>query len=232
LNVVHRLLWRSACILCRNGGVAQRDLCEPCEADLPRNLLCCHVCAQPFAVRLSVDQPCGACLRREPHFDASSVPFRYEYPMDRLIQRLKYGRDLSTGRVLGELFAKHLLSARSTPLPGLIVPVPLATRRFRERGYNQAIELARHIARLTHLQVRADVVERTRETLEQAALARAERRRNVRDAFTLAQTPSHPHIAILDDVVTTGSTVNEIAKLLRHAGATTIEVWAVARAGK
>ena len=160
------------------------------------------------------------------------MPFRYLYPLDRMIQRFKYADDLSMGRVLGDLFARWLASERSEPLPHMIIPVPLASSRFRARGFNQSTELARCIVEHNRIEMRPDVVSRTRETAEQAGLARAQRRKNVRGAFKVLAPISGSHVAILDDVVTTGSTVNELARVLHRAGAKRIEVWAIARAAR
>jgi ComF family protein len=159
------------------------------------------------------------------------VPFRYAYPLDHLVRGLKFRKELPCGRVLGELFARRLL-VREEALPEAIIPVPLAARRYRERGYNQASELAVSIQRVTRMAVRSDLVVRLRETAEQAGLNRKMRRRNVRGAFAVTALLIPPHIALLDDVVTTGSTVSELAKVLRRAGAQRVEVWAIARAGR
>jgi ComF family protein len=112
------------------------------------------------------------------------------------------------------------------------VPVPLADQRFRERGFNQAIEIGRELELQLSIPLRCDVVARIRDTREQAGLDRKGRRKNVRNAFKVLRPMDAQRIAILDDVVTTGSTVNELARVLRKAGAEHIEVWAVARAGK
>jgi ComF family protein len=121
------------------------------------------------------------------------------------------------------------LLARGKPLPEAIVPVPLALRRYRQRGYNQAIELALTIRHISGIPVRADVAIRQRETAEQAGLDRKARRRNVAGAFAAVAPLRVRHVAILDDVVTTGSTVRELAEVLQRAGAEQIEVWAIAR---
>jgi ComF family protein len=118
------------------------------------------------------------------------------------------------------------------PLPELLVPVPLAPRRFRERGYNQAIELGRYVEKRLRIALRADLVMRVRETREQAALDKRERRKTIRGAFEVVRALPATHIAIVDDVMTTGSTVNELARVLKKAGARRVEVWAVARAGR
>jgi ComF family protein len=134
--------------------------------------------------------------------------------------------------VLGQLFAQHVGATRRDPLPELIIPVPLAPRRYRQRGFNQAHELAGPLARLLRVPVRPDLVVRQKETLEQLPLDRKQRRRNVRDAFAAPAALPARHVAILDDVVTTGSTVTELARVLALSGAERIEVWAIARAGK
>ena len=192
--------------MCGAAGDGVIDLCRDCAAGLPRNQSACSV----------------------PPFRSSFVPFRYAYPLDHLVQGLKFRNELACGRVLGQLFAGCLL-ARGEPLPEAIVPVPLAPRRYRQRGYNQAIELALSIRRITGIAVRADVAIRQRETAEQAGLDRKARRRNVAGAFAAVAPLRVRHVAILDDVVTTGSTVRELAEVLQRAGAEQIEVWAIAR---
>jgi ComF family protein len=171
---------------------------------------------------------CGACLKQPPAFDACVAPFLYGFPVDRMIQGLKYRGDLAYGRILGSLLARHLADRRTRP--ELVIPVPLARLRYRERGFNQARELALPVCDLLGLTLRSDLVTRHRETREQAALDRNDRLTNTQHAFSLAAPFKARHIAIIDDVVTTGSTVNELSKVLRAAGAEWIEVWAVARA--
>jgi ComF family protein len=174
---------------------------------------------------------CGACLRRPPFFHAACAPFRYDYPVDWLIHGLKYRREGPCGRVLGELLARRLSQRLRSALPQAIIPMPLSASRYRQRGFNQAYELARALRPALDVDVRADLVVRLRDTKEQAGLKQKDRRRNVRGAFVLQQPLPARHLAILDDVITTGSTANEVAKVLLRGGATKIEVWAVARAG-
>lgn len=224
------LLWPSRCVLCL-AGTKEDDLCPACARDLPFNLNACRRCALPLAEG-AVDLICGACAQSTPGFDLSFAPFRYAYPLDRMIQRLKYAQQLHIGRMLARCFAQQLMMNHSVSLPSAIVPVPLGRTRYLSRGYNQAIELAMHLRRHLNVPVRADWVVRERETAEQAGLARRERRKNVRGAFALSRQPDCAHVAILDDVVTTGSTVNEVASVLREAGVSRIEVWAIARAGR
>jgi ComF family protein len=228
LGVVADQLWPHRCALCLQAGQKDLDLCAGCEADLPLNERFCEHCAEPLPRDLPQPALCGACLQRPPVFDACVVPFLYSFPVDRMVQGLKYRGDLAYGRILGELLARHLALRQTRP--EVVIPVPLAPMRYRERGFNQARELARPICKALKLTLRSDLVVRQRETREQASLVRKERLKNTQRAFVLSAPLAARHIAIVDDVVTTGSTVNEIAKVLRAGGAEWIEVWAVARA--
>jgi len=223
-----RLAWPGTCLLCGRSGTGSIDLCCECAADLPRNEPACTVCAAPLAAGTAALLVCGQCLRDPPSFRSSLVPFRYAYPLDHLVRGLKFRNHLACGRVLGQMFVRRL-AACAEPLPEAIIPVPLAPGRYRQRGYNQASELAHAIQRGTGVAVRADVVIRQRETAEQAGLDRKARRRNVKGAFAALAPLCAQRVAILDDVVTTGSTVRELADVLQGTGVEQIVVWAIAR---
>jgi ComF family protein len=219
-------------VLCGGLGRApDRDLCEGCEHDLPRNEDCCCVCAEPLPIERD-DVTCGACLRRMPRFDACFAPYRYAYPLDHMIRVLKFAGGVAHARVLADLFAARHAEAEDAALPQLLLPVPLGRTRFIQRGYNQSIELATHISRRLAIPLRTDLLVRTRETREQAGLDRNARRKNLRQAFALRQPLPATHVAIVDDVVTTASTANEIARVLKRSGAARVDVWAIARAGR
>lgn len=225
--------WNAAiCVLCSARGASPvLDLCAGCRADLPANDDSCARCAEPLARASASPLICGACLRRPPRFDSTLCALRYAYPVDQMVQRLKYGGAVAYGRVLGELLA-DCVGRQGVALPACIIPMPLAQPRFCARGYNQAIEIAAVLERRLSVPVRTDLVERIRHTREQAELDRTQRRRNVRGAFAMRQKLPGGHIAIVDDVVTTGSTVNELARVLKRADARRVDVWAVARAGR
>jgi ComF family protein len=157
------------------------------------------------------------------------VPFRYTYPLDQLIRAFKYRGILSYGRVLGSLLADRLSSRQGT-MPELIVPVPLHPSRHRERGFNQASELARPVSQCLNVPFDERLCRRIRATVDQTELDARSRRQNVRGAFEVAGKTALRHVAVLDDVLTTGSTANEIARMLMRAGVETVEIWAVARA--
>jgi ComF family protein len=173
---------------------------------------------------------CDHCLLRRPAFDGAFVPYRYEFPLVELIHRLKYGGQVAIARILGMLLARRL-AERELPAVDAIVPVPLHPSREARRGYNQAREIAVFAGELLGLPIESNLVHRIRNTEEQAALPAIVRRVNVSGAFEIrARKPLPPSVAIVDDVLTTGATVDALARVLRRAGCRHIEVWAVARA--
>jgi ComF family protein len=232
LKYLEQVLFPPTCVLCTGPGQADGiDLCAGCTGDLLINSNACPRCGEQLAVS-TVTLLCGACLRKPPRYHSTHCAYRYSYPIDHLVRALKYHDRLAYARVLGELLARSLIKVRVEPWPELLVPVPLANHRYRERGYNQANEVAEQLQNRLGIPLRADLLDRKRATREQAGLDRSSRRKNVRNAFAMREPLSVKHVAIVDDVVTTGSTVNEIARVLKRAGAETIEVWAVARAAR
>jgi ComF family protein len=225
VNALQGFMLPLHCLLCGAHGDDGLDLCRDCAAELPRNRTCCVRCALPLAQSALL---CGQCIKRPPPWDTAWVPFRYAWPLDRLESRFKFGADLAAGRVLSTLWL------RETPhenQPQCIVPVPLHRARLRQRGYNQALELARPLARYFDVPLRHNLLQRTRPTAAQTDLSALARRRNVRGVFAVRSGVALPaHVALLDDVMTTGATLVECAKVLRRAGVQCIDVWALARA--
>ena len=223
------------CLLFGMRSDSLRDLCRACAADLAPNRPACARCALPLATPAA---RCGECLEREPPFDTAFAPYLYGHPFDLLLTKLKFGHSLAAGRVLAELWGtalrKALADATVTALPEAIVPVPLHAARLRERGYNQALELAKPIAREFGIALAPDLLRRTRATPAQSNLDAATRRKNLRGAFaveTRRSTPPMPaHVVLLDDVMTTGATLRECARTLKRAGIARVDVWALARA--
>lgn len=211
------------CLLCGASGQPQLDLCRGCARDLPRNHCVCARCALPLPQPAAT---CGACQRRPPPWAIAWAPFRYAWPLNLLETRFKFSASLACGRTL----AAAWIAAGPPPLrPGCIIPVPLHARRLRERGYNQALELARPLARAWRLPLRADALRRVRATPAQSALDAAARRRNLRGAFAATAADLPAHVALLDDVMTTGATLAACARTLRRAGVRRVDVWALAR---
>ena len=215
------------CLLCGAAGANGRDLCAGCAGDLACNAPCCPRCALPLEVPAPL---CGECLGREPPFASAWVPFRYAHPLDLLEARFKFRADLAAGRVLSQLMLARALTD-APARPQMILPVPLHRTRLRERGYNQALELVRPIAAALAIPLRPDLLRRTRATPAQTGLDAKARRRNLRGAIALAADAQLPaHIVVFDDVMTTGTTVHEVALVLRRAGVVRVDVWALARA--
>jgi ComF family protein len=222
-----RALLPLRCLLCGAPGANGRDLCEGCARDFPRNDVCCPRCALPLKTPAPL---CGECVEREPPFAAAWVPFRYAHPLDLLEARFKFRGDLAAGRVLTELMIERA-SVETPRLPEAIVTVPLHVSRLRERGYNQAFELARPLARALGIPVARTLLQRVRATPAQTGLDAASRRRNLRRAFAVSAASRMPaHVALFDDVMTTGATLRECARVLRRAGVARVDVWALARA--
>lgn len=215
----------SHCLLCGARGQGDLSLCDACEADMPHNDVCCTRCALPLEAPAPL---CGRCQKREPSWDSAWAPFRYEWPLASLESRFKFGGDLAAGRTLSLLW---IASPTPRALPQAIVPVPLHRSRLRRRGYNQALELAKPLARHLRIPLLRDALLRTRATGAQTELSAVERRRNVRGAFVaIFQDPVPQHVAVLDDVFTTGATLAECTRVLKRAGVQRVDAWALARA--
>jgi len=227
---LRRWFFPQDCLVCGGAADAISEICEPCRDGLPRMTDACARCAAPLPGGGMHTRTCGRCLTRPPHFDRARALYRYEAPIDRLVQGFKYRRRLDWGRVLGEALAEHLCATGECA--DAIVPVPLHRRRLRERGYNQSLELARPIGRRLEIPVLVRAVRRARPTPAQAGLSRDARRRNVRDAFNVVQPlrVADKHLAIVDDVMTSGHTVDALARALKRAGAAEVSVWVLARA--
>jgi ComF family protein len=225
LSAVHQWLLPWRCLLCGDAGMKGVDLCADCAAELPRNTQCCAHCALPLPI--SAPQ-CGRCLRKPPPWDAAWAPFRYAWPLDRLETRFKFSRDLAAGRALATMWQREKPPAT---LPQMILPVPLHQRRLRQRGYNQAWEIARPLAHAFGIPCRNDVLCRVRHTDAQTGLDAVQRRRNLRGAFELRTIAVlATHVAVVDDVFTTGATLTECIRVLKRAGVSRVDVWALARA--
>jgi ComF family protein len=209
-------LFGGTCYLCR--GPASALLCAACNAELPR-------LAPPRCPRCALESPrgevCGRCLAEAPRYDATVAAFAYEFPADALVHSLKFRGELALAGFLGERL-RECLGAQSVDH---VVPVPLSVERLRGRGYNQSVEIARHLPGRLEL----SLCERSRDTPAQVDLPYAERRRNVRGAFRCTRAILGRTVAVVDDVMTTGATLDELASVLKAAGAARVVNWVVAR---
>ena len=181
----------------------------------------CPQCALPT----SHGEVCGACLSQPPHYDAVVAAFAYAWPLAPLVQRYKYSGNLALSSLLGQTLASRVAGHGVD----LIIPMPLAAARLRSRGFNQSLEVARVVSRTTGVPVAASACRRVRDTAPQTALPWRERARNIRGAFVCDADLTGKRVAVIDDVMTTGATLNELARNLRKAGAAEIRGWMVAR---
>jgi ComF family protein len=232
-QVYNWLKSKHACLLCDEPADAALAICTSCEAELPWLGGHCQVCALPLPSQGLV---CGACLKKPPRFSKVEVPWRYAFPVDSLITRFKHQAKWPLGRLLGELLSQHLQHAfdEGLPRPDLLLPVPLADRRQRQRGFNQAGLLAEWLSANLQLPVQAHWLQRVIDTPAQQQLDAATRKRNLRKAFALApdSSVSGRHVALVDDVLTTGATAESLARLLKKAGAARVDVYCLARTPK
>jgi ComF family protein len=212
------------CLLC--AASARGVLCAGCVDDLPhRKSRGCVTCGEAGVE----ERECGECLSRKPHFDTTAVAFDYDFPFDRLLQAYKFNARLS----LTDLFADNLarrITHMTLPHPDIVVPMPLAKKRLAERGFNQSALLARAVSQKLNVRFGAAGLLRVRETPPQAGLSREARLKNVKGAFDCAADLQGKTVALVDDVMTTGTTMSEAARALKKRGAARVEAWALARA--
>jgi ComF family protein len=225
LNFVQSTLFPAHCALCGSPLDHDSVFCPDCYRDLPYNKTACPQCAVPLAH--AVDTACGRCTRQPPPFTSSHVPLRYEPPFSRLIGEFKFHHRLHLTASLSALFCATL--PEWMPRPDLLLPVPLHPSRLRERGFNQSLELARRIAGELELELDWHCLRRVRATPSQSRLDRHARGRNLHSAFAADGVVKGLHIALLDDVITTGATVTAASRVLLRAGARRVDVWALAR---
>lgn len=213
-----------SCLLCA-GEAGDELLCTPCQADLPPlPAATCPICSE----RTTHGERCGACLQHPPNFAGVTALFRYDFPVDRMIHALKYGHQLALAGWFGKQLA-HQLAGREFDR---IVPLPLHPQRLRERGFNQAMEIARTLGNCLKIPVDRNSLHRTRATAPQAGLLLKARHGNVRGAFESRSDLAGQRILLVDDVLTSGATAGECARVLTLHGAASIHVAVVARALK
>jgi ComF family protein len=220
-TTIRRALLAQDCLLCQAAS-GDRLLCAACERELPANAPACPRCA----LAGSGDAECGACLADPPHYDASCAAFVYAYPVDGLIQTLKYGGQLALAGLFAEKLRERIGLAAGVDL---ILPLPLHPARLAERGFNQAAEIGKALSRLTGVAMEAQLARRVRDTAPQTELPWRARAANMRHAFACEQDLSGLSIAVVDDVMTTGATLDEFARTLKRAGAARVQNWVVAR---
>ncbi len=216
------------CYVC-GGASGNATLCAACADELPRlPASCCPVCALP-----TMDGAiCGQCLRESPHYDATVAPFAYAFPIEHLVQALKYQSRLPLAAWFAQALAQRLKPHLNDQAPlhiDCVIPLPLHAQRLKERGYNQAMEIARPLARMLAVPLLAEACLRERHTAPQTSLPWKARGKNVRDAFHCQIDLTGKTVAVVDDVMTTGTTLNEFARTLKKHGAVRVINCVVAR---
>jgi len=205
------------------------SLCPGCQGDLPWIESACRSCALPLPPSAH-HLYCGECLEDPPPFQQAFAPFYYAPPVRQWITGFKHHSQLLSGRLLGDLLLETLREHYlDTPLPEVILPVPLHWQRQLWRGYNQSTELGKQLAKGLDIPCRPDLLKRLRRSNSQQGLSREQRLHNLRKAFGISPNNPFTRVALLDDVVTTGSTAREIGRLLQKNGVTEIHLWAIAR---
>lgn len=230
LKKVRAWLLPFTCILCSSPSQRNQDLCEACYQELPNWIHGCSCCGISLSQQMS-GMLCGQCLQKPRSFDVTHALFAYELPIIKLILELKFNYALVNARLFGELLAQSVLQTwyQNKALPTVIIPVPLHPLRLKERGFNQALEIARPVAKRLKLPIETAHCHRLKSTAPQAKLPAAHRRSNVKGAFRVTKQFTDQHIAVIDDVITTGSTITEFCHVLKQSGAQRIDVWCVAR---
>jgi len=230
-------LFPSRCVVCGKtikvtAVNSATELCQPCYQALPFNLSACLRCALPLADDTGHQRYCGRCIRQRPYYDYAHSVFRYEDDIIALVHQLKFSEKITYARTIGEILnsAFHGSAILSAEQPDCLLPVPLHTAKLRQRGYNQAIEIARVISKKQAIPIEYNAVTRRRYTVSQTGLNAKQRRKNIHGAFTVQMAIAYRHVLIIDDVVTTASTVNELAKVLKKAKVERVGVLSIARA--
>ena len=223
--MLFKLIFKQYCTLCASYKGGAVGLCDSCLQNLPWH----HSSQCPQCSLLSDGRTCGHCLTAPPSFDATHSLFTYDFPLDRLLQQYKYRETLQLSRTFAAKLYEKLTATASLNKINTIMPMPMHGKRLQERGFNQALEIARILSKLTHLPLDYKACERIKLTPPQASLPLKERSKNIRGVFECHANLEGLNIAIVDDVMTTGSSLDELAKTLKQAGAAHVECWVIAR---
>ncbi len=221
-------LFPSRCILCQRTVSQHFEICPDCYQSLPHNNNCCMHCALPLAEDVKTPVLCGRCIQVLPAFDYAHTPFRYEDAIIKLVHQLKFSEKISTARTIGEMLLAQLLTTNEKP--DCILPVPLHNKRLRQRGFNQSMEISRVLAKNLGVPIESSAVIRQRSTAAQTGLNAKQRKKNMKGAFSVKSKLNYQHVLIVDDVMTTGATVNELAKVLKKNKVGRVGVLSIARA--
>jgi len=229
LKRILRQIYPHICVLCGHSGAHNRDLCSPCEADLVVNQIACQQCAIPI-FDSHTETVCGQCLKSPPEYDAAWSAFIYAQPLEWMIQQLKFNDKLTYAHLLADLMMPHVPALDQKP--DCIIPVPLHAKRLRQRGFNQTYELIKPVAKKLGIKIDTQHCLRKKYTEAQTGLNAKNRRQNLKGAFQFKNNRNYKYVILFDDVITTGSTMNELVKHIKKQGVKRVDVWSLARAEK
>lgn len=219
-----QILFPQYCVLCQSRVKnSQKSICANCIHDLPWQLA--NACPQ-CGLAAATNTLCGHCLKSPPAFDATHALFRYHHPIDTVLQKYKYGNALTIAELFGKLLSDH---RQASELPDLLIPMPLHPQRLQERGFNQALEIARIVARQLSIPLDINSCKRVKLSAPQATLPLKQRVKNMRNAFVCNRRLDGIRVALVDDVMTTGASLHALTTAVRKAGAASVECWVVAR---
>jgi ComF family protein len=223
LNAKHllSLLFKQNCALCAAPTHSELSVCHACINDLP-------LATNPSCPQCGLSTQgdiCGKCIKQKPHYDATHALFTYAYPVDALLQHYKYHHAL----YLSQTFAQLLSAKMQSNDIDLIIAMPLHPNRIKERGFNQSLEVAKIMATKQQIALDRASCSRIKNTPPQASLPLKNRLKNMKDAFRCNQSLTGKHIALIDDVMTTGASLNELAKTIKKAGAYKVSCYVLAR---
>ena len=222
---VLRWMTPPCCLFCHDQPEYRHGLCQACWHTLPFGLgWCCSHCGGALA-QAGI---CGQCRQRPPDFDDIAVPLLYEAPVDRMLCALKYRQLLSFARTAAGVIADNVLK-RHQKRPDLLCAVPMTPRALRRRGLNQSAFIAQLVSRTLGIPIRVSLLKKVRDTDQQSTLNARERQKNLIQAFHCKHRLDGRHIALVDDILTTGATANEVSKILKAAGAARVDIWVCAR---
>ncbi len=220
------------CVCCGfNSEELYIDLCAYCKANLPWIEDRCYSCGERLEAKAE-SVVCAKCHETRPAYNRVCALFAYQAPVNKFINQLKFSRKIYLASLFAQLLAEAVICRwyLRQQLPEVIIPVPLHKKRQRKRGYNQALEICKPLAKILRIPINYGVLIRIKYTQQQSRLDKSERQQNLHAAFKLVKTIKYKHVALLDDVVTTGSTIKAICQILLAAGVESIDVWCVARA--
>lgn len=230
LKSLARVLTESDCLLCHGATSEASRICRGCTLDLPWNLNACRRCAEPLGSHTGNTHTCGACMALEPAFDRCLTAFTFAFPIRHAIHQFKYSQQRYWAKPLSCcLYTVIEQDTKPDQHPDVLMPVPMDSEKKRQRGIHHSEVLARQLAQLLSLPVDNKTLQKIRSTSSQSRLSKGERQRNLRGSFRVRTKPPYRHVAIVDDVITTGATAETLAILLKQHGVEDVSIWCIAR---